>query len=209
MKSKAVKPEIKNVIFDLGGVLIDWNPRHLYRGIFKDEKKMEEFLSTVCNREWNEKQDEGRSFADGIAEILGKFPHHKNEIEIWDTRWHEMISGAIEPTVRVLEKIKVTRKHRLFGLSNWSRDKFHVAEDSFPFIKWFEYIAVSGRVGFMKPDPRIYHHLLEVGGIQASESVFIDDVRKNIDAAAALGFQTIHFVSSNQLEQDLKSLRVL
>ena len=203
-----MKPEIKNVIFDLGGVLIDWNPRYLYRTVFSDEGKMEEFLATVCTQEWNEKQDAGRGFAEGIAELREQFPHYKSEIEVWDSRWHEMIRGAMEPTVQVLDQIRRTGRYRLFGLSNWSRDKFHIAEDGFHFMKWFEYVAVSGRLGFKKPDPRIFHHLLAVGGIRASESVLIDDVESNIDAARALGFHAIHFVTAEKLGHELSMLGV-
>lgn len=200
---------IKNIVFDLGGVLIDWDPRHLYRKVFKNEAKMEKFLATVCTQEWNEKQDEGRSFKDGIDELLKLHPEHKAEIEIWDSRWHEMISGAIQPTVEILADIKKLNRHRLLGLSNWSNDKFHVAEDRFEFLKWFEHIVVSGRIQLKKPDPRIFQHLCEACRITPQESLFIDDSRANIASALKLGFHALHFTSAARLRGSLYQLGVL
>lgn len=200
---------IKNVVFDLGGVLIDWNPRHLYRKVFADEAAMEKFLAEVCTQEWNEMQDAGRSFRDGIDELLRLHPGHRAEIEIWDSRWHEMISGAIQPTVDILAVIKKQGRHRLLGLSNWSSDKFHVAEDRFEFLKWFEHIVVSGRIKLKKPDPRIFQHLCESCRITPQESLFIDDSKANIGAALKLGFHALQFTSPGALETHLRQLGVI
>lgn len=201
--------KVKNVIFDLGGVLVDWNPRYLFRKIFSSEEKMENFLKNVCHQDWNEKQDAGRSFEEGIAELLAQHPHFKDEILAYDSRWEEMLAGDIPGTVLLLEKIKRQDKHRVLALSNWSADKFPVAERRFSFLKLFEHIVVSGRVKMKKPDEDIFLHLCQVCEIKPAESVFIDDVPANLETAKKLGFQTLHFVSPEKLKKDLHEMQIL
>lgn len=200
---------IRNIVFDLGGVLVDWNPRYLYRKIFSDEQKMEDFLSRVCNQDWNEKQDAGRPFSVGVSELLAKFPQYKAEIEAYDTRWEEMLNGSISETVRILEQVKAARRHRVLALSNWSSEKFTIAEREFSFLSLFEETVVSGRVGLKKPDPQIFNLLCERCSISPRESLFIDDSFVNIESAQSLGFHTIHFTSGPALHSRLVEMGVV
>jgi len=195
---------VRNIVFDFGGVLIDWNPRYLYRKIFNDENKMEHFLAHVCTQEWNERHDEGHSFLDNGAELIKKFPDFAAEIHAYRERWGEMINGPMSGTPEILERLKKDGRHRLFGLTNWSAETFGIAEEKFAFLKLFEGIVVSGRIGLKKPDPRIFQHLCERYQIEPGESLFIDDNLANVRAAAALGFHTEHFRSAEHLAERLK-----
>jgi len=196
------------VIFDLGGVLLDWNPRHLYRKLFADERAMEAFLGEVCTPAWNEKQDAGRPFADAIAELL---PHHRDKLHLitaWRDRFPEMIPGAIEGTVAIAGELKAAGVP-LYALTNWSAETFPSQRARFSFLDWFDGIVVSGAEGTMKPDPRIFRILLERFGLAANEAVFVDDNPKNAQAAGALGIHGIHFQSPAQLRRELAALALL
>ncbi len=198
---------IQTIVFDLGGVLIDWNPRYLFRSVFKDrEADMEYFLTHVCNQEWNEKQDAGRSFAEAQAEVAIKYPQFKSEIEIYFKRWDETLGNPIAGTVEILERLASEKKHRLLALSNWSAETFHFARERFQFLKRFESILVSGEEKLIKPDPRFFNLLVERHQVVPQNAVFIDDVERNIKGAAKLGFQTIHFQNSEQLQRKLSEL---
>ena len=198
---------IQTIVFDLGGVLIDWNPRYLFRSVFKDrEADMEYFLTHVCNQEWNEKQDAGRSFAEAQAEVAIKYPQFKSEIEIYFKRWDETLGKPINGTVQILERLASEKKHRLLALSNWSAETFHFARERFQFLKRFESILVSGEEKLIKPDPRFFNLLVERHQVVPQNAVFIDDVERNIKGAAKLGFQTIHFQNSEQLQRKLSEL---
>ena len=198
---------IQTIVFDLGGVLIDWNPRYLFRSVFKDrEADMEYFLTHVCNQEWNEKQDAGRSFAEAQAEVAIKYPQFKSEIEIYFKRWDETLGKPIDGTVQILERLASEKKHRLLALSNWSAETFHFARERFQFLKRFESILVSGEEKLIKPDPRFFNLLVERHQVVPQNAVFIDDVERNIKGAAKLGFQTIHFQNSEQLFEKLSHL---
>ncbi len=201
--------DVKNVVFDLGGVLIDWNPRYLYKKVFFSPQAMEHFLTNVCNQEWNEKQDAGCSFAEGITELVAKFPQFKKEIEIYDTRWDEMLNGPIPPVVQMLEKISAKKKHRLIALTNWSKDKFHVAEKNFPFLNLFEGIVVSGKIGLKKPDPQIFQHMCKTHAMVPQHTAFIDDSLVNIEAAAQLGFRVIHYTTPEELQTQLNQIGII
>ncbi|MGE0633601.1 MAG: HAD family hydrolase [Pseudobdellovibrionaceae bacterium] len=200
---------IKNVVFDLGNVLIRWDPRNLYRKIFSDPKEMELFLTTVCTANWNESTDYARSFDDAIAEILPRYPHYERQILDYKTRWEEMLGGQIDETAEILMTLKRRGTYRLFALSNWSKETFPIAQQKFTFLKEFDGLVVSGYVGMMKPDPLIFKHLCEAHGLVPEESFFIDDVQKNIEAAAGLGFQTHHFHNPARLRADLIERGVL
>jgi 2-haloacid dehalogenase len=190
------------LVFDIGGVLIDWNPRHLYRMLFDNEVEMEKFLQNVCSPAWNLKQDAGRSFAEATAELIQQHPEHAELIEAYDTRWEETISGAIEPTVKVLEGLR-ENGHELYGLSNWSKEKFAIVKDRFTFLSYFEDIVVSGEVGLIKPDPKIFKLFLKRSCRNAEDCLFIDDSQVNIAAAETLGFYTILFKDAVGLEKRL------
>jgi 2-haloacid dehalogenase len=190
------------IVFDLGGVLIDWNPRHLYRKLFADDAAMEWFLAEVCHSAWNEEQDRGRSFAAAIEEAAARHPEHRSMIAAYFERWDEMIAGPIEGTVTILDELKGAG-YELHALTNWSAETFPFARDGFAFLDWFETILVSGDVGLIKPDPAIFELLLERIGRTATECIYIDDNPKNVAAAAALGFDAIAFADSGHLRHEL------
>jgi 2-haloacid dehalogenase len=190
------------VVFDLGGVLIDWDPRHLYRKLIEDEAEMERFLAEICSPEWNGRQDAGRSFAEAVAELVALHPGQRLLIEAYHLRWPEMVAGAFDDTVAIVEELKAGG-HELHALTNWSAETFALTRPRFAFLDWFETILVSAEEGLVKPDAAIFHLLLERIGRPAEACLFIDDSRKNVDAAAALGFDAIHFQSADALRREL------
>ena len=196
------------VVFDLGGVLIDWNPRHLYRKLFADAGMMEWFLAEVCHAAWNEEQDRGRTFAAGIEEAAARHPDHRPLIEAYFARWGEMVAGEIEGAVAILEELK-NAGHELHALTNWSCETFLIARERFPFLRWFESILVSGEEGLIKPDPRIFELLLGRIGRTPAACIYVDDNARNVAAAAALGFDAIAFHGAAQLRDELGRRRLL
>jgi 2-haloacid dehalogenase len=195
--------KINTVIFDLGGVLIDWNPRYLYRKIFQTEEEIDWFLKNICTSEWNDQQDAGRTFAEATAELVAKFPEHELPIRAWYDRWQETIQGSIAGTVEILRVIKNSGKFRLYALTNWSAESFPWAKENFEFLNWFEGIAVSGVEKTRKPFPEFYRLLLDRYQINPSQAVFIDDSHRNILGGEAVGIKGIHFQSPEQLRLDL------
>ena len=197
------------IVFDFGGVLVDWNPRHLYRKLFHgDDAAMENFLTEVGFNEWNLQQDLGRDFATAVGELAARFPHHERLIRAYDERWEESIAGPIQASVDLLAPLK-RAGHELHGLSNWSSEKFAVARAKYRFFDLFETILISGDVRLAKPDPRIFEILLQRIGKSAKECLFIDDSGKNVVAARAQGFDTIHFKLPARLRQELQSRKLL
>ena len=196
-------------IFDLGGVLLEWNPRFLYRKLFDgDEAAMEHFLATVCTTEWNERQDAGRSFADAARELLPQHADKLHLIEAFGNRFEEMVPGAIDGTVVVLAELK-RREVPIYAITNWSAETFPPLHERFVFLSWFRGIVVSGVEGVMKPDPRIFRILFERHGVAAESAVFIDDAPGNAAAASALGVHGIHFRSPDQLRRELVAIGLL
>jgi len=200
---------IHTIIFDLGAVLIDWNPRYLYRKILKDEEEVTWFLNTICTSEWNDKQDAGRSFEEATAELVALHPEWEIAIRAWYDRWEETIPGALEDSVKILETLKATGKYKMYALTNWSERTFPWALKTFPFLHWFDGIVVSGVEKTRKPFPEIYHILFDRYHVNPSEALFIDDNIKNIEGGKAVGLQTIHFTSAQQLQLALNGLGVL
>jgi 2-haloacid dehalogenase len=201
-------PQRSIVVFDLGGVLIDWNPRHLYRKLIPDEAAMEHFLGTVCTQAWNERQDAGRTFAEAAAILRAQHPHHSALIDAYGARFDEMLKGPIEGSVTILETLH-RRGVPLYALSNWSRETFPLAERRFQFLKLFRGTVISGAEGIIKPDPRIFRILLERHEIEADDAVYIDDNPRNAAAASALGLHGIHFTDPEKLRRELEDLRLL
>lgn len=195
-------PDKPAIIFDLGGVLVDWNPRHLYRRMFAEEALMEKFLAEVCTQAWNEEQDAGRAYEDAIGILLIDYPEHEELIRAWINRWEEMLEGAIDGTVAILRQLK-SQNYDLYALSNWSAETWHHGENKFEFLKWFREIIISGHYKVKKPDSRIFEIALGKIGKPAEECVFIDDSLPNVLAARQLGFRAIHFQSPEQLRADL------
>ena len=195
---------INTIIFDLGGVLIDWNPRYLYQKIFSTEEEIKWFLENVCTPEWNEKQDAGRSFEEATEELVLRFPDHETAIRAWYGRWQETINGPIHDTVEILKTIKDSNQYRLYALTNWSAETFPWALNNFHFLHWFEGIVVSGVEKTRKPFPEFYHILLNRYQVDPVCSLFIDDNLHNINAAKELGINGIHFLNAGKLREELK-----
>ncbi|HEY9086899.1 MAG TPA: HAD family phosphatase [Anaerolineaceae bacterium] len=191
------------IVFDFGGVLMDWSPHYLYRRILGDDRQaIDRFLKEVDFFTWNIEQDRGRTFAEGTAELIGKFPQHADLIRAYDERYIETVGGAFLPVVEILRGLK-DAGYALYGLSNWPAEKFRLVRPGYPFFEWFNDIVVSGEEKLVKPDRAIYEVLLRRVGRPASECIFIDDAEHNIAAARDMGFQTIHFRSAEQLKEEL------
>jgi 2-haloacid dehalogenase len=200
---------IQAVVFDLGGVLIDWNPRHLYRKMFNgDEEAMERFLSEICTSEWNARQDAGRSFAEATEELIARHPDQAGLIHAFFDRWPEMVAGAIEQTVEILAELKSAGRG-IYALSNWSAETFPHARKRFEFLGWFDFTVISGEIGLAKPGREVFDFLLEKTGRRAGECVFIDDSPVNVAAAREFGFDAIHFRSPERLRDDLTNKGIL
>lgn len=200
---------VTTIVFDLGGVLIDWNPRYLYQQLIPDEQEMNHFLSTITTPDWNEEQDAGRSIAQGTALLVQQHPEHRALIEHFYGRWPEMLGGPIQGAVEVLAELRAGGRYPLYALTNWSEETFPVALARFEFLHWFAGIVVSGTEKSRKPFPDFYHTLFSRYDIEPGTALFIDDNERNILAAQALGMQTVHFQSAQQLREELTRLGVL
>jgi 2-haloacid dehalogenase len=199
---------IKAVVFDLGGVLIDWDPRYLYRKLLADEAAVEEFLATVCTPEWNAEQDRGRPFAEGVAELVERHPVHAAAIAAFHERWPEMLGGDIPGAVELLAELRATGLP-LYALTNWSAETFMLARERFEFLDWFDGLLVSGEERIIKPDPAIFELLLDRFGLDPGSTFYVDDSEVNVAAAAALGLDAVRFTGPEQLRRDLAARRLL
>jgi 2-haloacid dehalogenase len=196
-------------IFDVGGVLIEWDPRHLYRKLFAgDDAAMEHFLATVCTHEWNRGQDAGRSFAEGTRLLKAEHPDKAALIDAYFARFDEMMPGPIAGSVEILAELR-TRGTPLYALTNFSAETYPSAFARFEFLGWFRGIVVSGEVKAIKPDPRIFHALLDEYAIDPRRVVFIDDVPANAHAATSLGIHGIRFTTPEALRAELAALGLL
>lgn len=196
-------PERSVAVFDLGGVLIDWNPRYLYRKLFDgDEQAMEHFLANVCTASWNDQQDAGRSFAEGCALLRKMHTDKADLIDAWIERYGEMLGGEIPGTVEILEELR-SAGTPLYALSNWSTETFPIAEERFAFLKWFRGVLLSGEVRLTKPDRRIFEVFCETFAIDPARAIYIDDRRDNVEAATALGMHGVVFTDSASLRAEL------
>ena len=200
---------INTIIFDLGAVLIDWNPNYMYRTIFTDEQEMKDFLENVTTSEWNEEQDAGRSLQEGTEWLVQKHPHHEDNIRAFYGRWEEMLGDAFEGTVEIFKELKASGKYKIYALTNWSAETFPVAVKKFDFLNWFDGIVVSGAEKIRKPAPEFYQILLDRYNVNPQESLFIDDNYRNILAAEKLGINSIHFISPEQLKDELTKKEIL
>ncbi len=203
------KGKTETIIFDLGGVLIDWNPRYVYRQIFDSEEKIDWFLTHICDMEWNEQQDAGRSLDEATAEKLAEFPEYEEEIKAYYGRWEEMLGGLIEESIQIFNQLLESGKYRLFGLTNWSAETFPIARERFEFLKKFDGIVVSGEEKTRKPLPEIYQIIMDRYGVRPEQALFIDDSLRNVKAAQEMGIESIHFTSSQQLKSELKERELI
>lgn len=200
---------MNTILFDLGAVLIDWNPRYLYRPLFKgDEAAMERFLGEIVPPVWNHEIDAGKSFADAVAERVRVFPDQADRIALWKDGWSKMLQGAIPESVEILAELR-SRGYRLYALTNWSAETFPIARQRFEFLKWFEDVVVSGEVGLAKPDPRIFELTIERCRLEPAQTLFIDDSLRNVEAAREAGLHALHFLSPDGLRTDLTKLGLL
>lgn len=196
--------QIQTIIFDLGGVLIDWNPEYLYRKIFdNDEEKVRWFLDEICPYSWNEQQDAGYGWPRAIAERVALYPEYKEWIEAYYGRWDEMLGGSLAGTVDILRQLRAKPEYQLLSLTNWSAETFPIAQQRFEFLSWFDGIVVSGVEKMRKPFPEIYELLLQRYAVNPAQAIFIDDSPRNIAAAEALGLQGIRFTTPSELHAEL------
>ena len=196
---------IKNIVFDFGGVLMDWDPRYFFRDYFKDDEKMEYFLANICNGVWNAEQDRGRTFAEGVRVLQVEHPEFAKEIQLYDENWETMIKGEFPRTVELLHRLKEAG-YALYGLTNWSAEKFPYVLHKYKFFSLFEGIVVSGEEKCIKPDPEIYRILLSRYSLRPEETVFIDDNQINLDTARNLGIRTVLFDSYENATARLESI---
>ena len=190
-------------IFDLGGVVIDWNPRYLYRKLFDgNDRAMEHFLATVCTPSWNELQDGGRTFADACASLKATHPGETELIDAWFKRYDEMLGGEIPGTVEILTEMR-SRGITLYALSNWSTETFPIALSRFECLKWFQGVLLSGEVRLLKPGRRIFEVFLKTFAIDPARAIYIDDRRANVEVAASFGMHGILFTDSRSLRAEL------
>ena len=200
---------IDTLVFDLGGVLIDWNPEYLYNKIIPDEQERKWFLSTICTPDWNEEQDAGRSLQEATEHLVKKFPEHEKSIRAYYGRWKEMLGGPIHETVEVFRELKDRGKLKLYALTNWSAETFPVALELYDFLHWFDGRLVSGEEKVRKPFPEIYNLLIERFGIDPKRAIYVDDNIRNVLPARDLGFLGIHFRTPALFKEELKRLGVL
>ena len=200
---------IDTIIYDLGGVLIDWNPMYVYKDYFENEEQQRYFFEQVCTSDWNEAQDAGRSIAEATQERIQKFPEWEQAIRDYYGRWEEMLGGPIEDSVEVFRQLKDSGKVKLYALTNWSAETFPIALSRYDFLHWFDGRVVSGEEKTRKPYPEFYQILLDRYSVDVSKTVFIDDNLRNVKAAEAIGIDTIHFTDAAMLREQLQLRQLL
>lgn len=200
---------IDTIIFDLGGVLIDWNPNYVFDKVFTDESRKQYFFENICTPEWNEEQDAGRSLEEATEMLVARHGEWEQEIRAYYGKWKDMLGGPIQGTVNILEKIRDAQQHRLYALTNWSAETFPVALELYDFLQWFEGIVVSGTEKTRKPFEEFYRILFNRYQVKPENAVFIDDNLRNVEAARSLGLIGIHFSSPSRLEEELREMNVL
>ena len=199
--------EIKNIVFDFGGVLIDWDQRYLYNKLFDNKEEMEFFLAEVCSPAWNTALDAGLPFKEATQELAQKYPEFDKEIKAYYTRWLEMVKGDLPENVALLPLL--AKKFKMYGLSNWASETFSWVFEKYEFFNVFEGIVLSGNEKVVKPDPTIFDILLQRYKLAANECLFIDDNAANVAAAKHLGFQTIHYSDGVNLKEELAKMNLL
>lgn len=195
---------INTIIFDLGGVLIDWNPMYVYKDYFETEEKRDYFFEHVCTSEWNEEQDAGRSIVEATQSLIAQFPDWEQPIRDYYGRWTDMLNGPMQETVEIFRQLKESGKYKLYALTNWQADLFNIALVRYNFLHWFDGRVVSGEEKMRKPFPEFYQVLLNRYDVKPEEALFIDDNLRNVKAAEELGIKSIHFQGSRQLADEME-----
>jgi len=198
---------IDTIIFDFGGVLVDWNPRYVYRDYFRDDEKMEWFLENICTDPWNIEQDRGRSLKEATELLVEQFPEWETEIRMYYGEWETMLKDAIHETVEILFELK--KKYKIYGLTNWSAETFPIALDRFEFFQVFDGILVSGKEKLIKPDEKIFERMMGKFHLKPENCLFIDDNLKNVEASRAFGIETIHFLNPEDLRSKLVEMKII
>jgi 2-haloacid dehalogenase len=201
--------KINSIIFDLGGVLIDWNPSYVFNSMFEEEDKKKYFFENICTSDWNEQQDAGRSIKEATEELITRHPEWKEYIEAFYGRWEEMLGGPITGTVEIFRQLKAQGDLKLYALTNWSAETFPVALQRYEFLHWFDGRVVSGEEKMRKPFPEFYQLILERFDLKPGSTLFIDDNLRNVEAAKEIGIHCILFTSPEQLEADLIKENIL
>jgi len=199
---------VDTVVFDLGGVLIDWSPYHLYRKLFDSDEEIARFLEEIDLYGWLHGIDADKPFQKGVEELSARLPQHSAKIEAYWHRWAETLNGTLDESMAVLEELRA-RDVPLYVISNWSSETWHHATDRFEFLNWFDGLVISGLEGVAKPNPGIYHIACERHGIVPQNAVFIDDRAENVDSARDLGFHGIHFTDAAALRKEFVTLGLL
>ncbi|GAA4282011.1 HAD family hydrolase [Gaetbulibacter aestuarii] len=201
---------INNIIFDLGGVLIDWNPEYVFLDAFDgDREKTTWFLNTICTSDWNENQDAGYPLQQATEDLVAEFPDYEKYIRMFYGDWPKMLGGSIDETVSIFKNLKQSQNYKIVALTNWSSETFPIAKKRFDFLDWFDGIVVSGEEKVRKPFKKIYEICLNRFDLKAESTLFIDDNLRNIKAAEALKINGIHYKSPQQLKNDLKQFNIL
>ena len=200
---------INTIIFDLGGVLIDWNPAYVFtENYFESPDQREYFFKHICTNDWNEEQDAGRSIVEATQDLVQKFPEWETAIRDYYGRWTDMLRGQINETVDILRQLKDSNNYRLFALTNWQADLFHIALVRYNFLHWFDGRLVSGEEKTRKPFPEFYQRLFHKFAVNPAEALFIDDNLRNVKAGEILGLKGIHFINPGQLKVELKNFNI-
>ena len=202
-------PEIKTIIFDLGGVLVDWNPDYVFKTIFDNEEEMKWFYENICTPHWNEEQDAGRPIEEATEQLVKEFPDHEHNIRAYYGRWEEMLHGPIHDTVEIFAELKASDKYKLLALTNWSAETFPIALERFDFLHWFHGRVVSGEEKTRKPFLDIYETIIRRFNVDPHSAVYIDDNERNLHPARELGMYTIHFQDPAQLRKEFQALDIL
>lgn len=200
---------INTIIFDLGGVLLDWNPMYVYKNYFDSDEKLNYFFSNICTPDWNEEQDAGRSIVEATQLRVAEFPEWEQAIRDYYGRWTEMLQGPLPETVALFKQLKETGRYNIYALTNWQASLFEIALVRYNFLHWFDGRVVSGEEKTRKPYPEFYNRLLDRYSVNPSEAIFIDDNLRNIQGGEAVGIKGIHFKDAGQLKKELKGLQLL
>lgn len=197
---------IKNIIFDFGGVLVDWNPHYLFDAYFNDEEKCNYFIENVCNTEWNAQMDKGKPFEVAVKERIAVFPEFEEAIRLYQSEWMKTMGEEIPGMYELIKSLKENGFPVIYGLTNWSAETFPPVREKYEIFSLIDHIVCSGEEKLLKPDPKIYQTLLERYNLKAEESVFIDDNINNVKGAIDMGMESIRFVNAEQLQKDLNEL---